>query len=106
MAELPKECPLVSSALLFINLIQGKGDVTMKGRLIITVILGLIILSCFSSPTFAGVDATPWHTQLNKLNSVMNVVDSINRRLARLADVLPPDPAKLRMPAPEGVIGM
>ena len=76
----------------------------MKGRLIITVILGLIILSCFSGPTFAGIDVPPWHAQLNRLElSVMNGLDSIIRRLD---DVLTaPDPFRFRRPAEEGVMG-
>ncbi len=81
---------------------QKKGENIMKKKFVLTM-LGLLILSFFTIPAFAGVEPTPWHAQVNRLNAVMNGLDSINRRLE---DVLPPpDPFKLRMPAPEGVMG-
>lgn len=75
----------------------------MKEKLMITVMMGLFFLSFLSTPTFAGIEPSPWHTQVNRLNSVVNGLDSINKRLD---DVLrPPNPCRLRMPAPEGVMG-
>lgn len=75
----------------------------MKQKLVINVIIGLLLLSLLSIPAFAGVEPSPFHTQVNRLESVMNGLDSVNRRLV---DVLTqPDPFKLKMPAPEGVIG-
>lgn len=103
MAELPKEWPLVNSAFLLIKLGQRKGDGTMKRKVVIMVMIGLLIFSFFSSPAFAGIEPVPWHAQLNRLNSVMNGLDSINKRLENV--LRPPNPCKLRMPAPEGVIG-
>lgn len=75
----------------------------MKGKVLITLMVGLLLLSFVSSPAFSGVEPMPWHTQVNMLNSVMNNFDSINRRLE---DVLrPPNPNLMKMPAPEGRMG-
>jgi hypothetical protein len=68
----------------------------MKQKLVIRVIIGLIILSCFSIPALAGVAPTPWHTQVNRLNSAMNSLHSVNTRLAEVF---------YNPPAPEGAIG-
>jgi len=88
---------------LFINLSHEKGDAIMKAHLMTTVMIGLLLLSFFPIPTFAGVEPSPWHDQVNRLNSVMNDLDSINRRLA---DALVSSyPSKLKMPSPEGVMG-
>jgi uncharacterized membrane protein len=53
----------------------------MKEKVIITAMIGLLFLSCLSIASFAGIEPVPWHAQINRLNSVVNGLDSINRRL-------------------------
>jgi hypothetical protein len=74
----------------------------MKEKVIITAMIGLLFLSCLSIASFAGIEPVPWHAQINRLNSVVNGLDSINRRLD---DVLMPSPNRMMMPAPEGLMG-
>jgi hypothetical protein len=90
--------------MLFINLIQEKGDATMKGKLLSTVMLGLLFCSFLASPAFArGIEPVPWHKQVNRLESVKHGLDSIMRRLAEV--LTSPERFKLKKSAHEGVIG-
>lgn len=76
----------------------------MKGKLLLTVMLGLLFYSFLASSAFAqGIKPVPWHTQVNRLNSIMDGLDSIMRRLAEV--LTSPDRSKLKSSAPEGVMG-
>ena len=76
----------------------------MKGKLLSTVMLGLLFYSFLASSAFAqGIEPSPWHTQVNRLNSIMHGLDSIIRRLAEV--LTSPDRSNLKRPALEGVMG-
>ena len=76
----------------------------MKGKLLSTMMLGLLFYSFPASSVFAqGVEPSPWHKQLNRLESARHGLDSIMRRLAEVLTSL--DRSKLTRPAFEGVRG-
>lgn len=76
----------------------------MKGKLLSPMMLGLLFCSFPASSAFAqGIEPSPWHTQVNRLESVMHGFDSIMRRLAEV--LASPDRFKLKRSAPAGVTG-
>lgn len=76
----------------------------MKGKLLLTVMIGLLFCSFLASSAFArGIEPVPWHKQVNSLESVKHGLDSIMRRLAEV--LTSPERYKLKKSAHEGVIG-
>ncbi len=53
----------------------------MNGRVLITVMIGLLFLSFLSSPAFAGVEPSPWQPQIGTLHSANLNMDLIQKSL-------------------------
>jgi hypothetical protein len=62
---------------------RSKGGILMCRKLFLCVVLALMTLA-LTNPAVAGVEPSPFKSQLNKLNSISNVLDSINKRLNHL----------------------
>jgi hypothetical protein len=70
------------------------GGSNMKRILIGPVmILVILLFSVLAGPVMAGVEPSPFHDDYNKLGSIINNLESVERRLGFIL-THPPDPAK------------
>ena len=57
------------------------------------IVLAILLLSGIASPVSAGVEPSPFKDEINKLGSIVNNLDSINRRVEHKG-VVPPNDQK------------
>lgn len=74
-------------------MISGGGSNMKKLIIGSVIVLAILLLAGFATPVSAGVEPSPFKSEINKLGSIVNNLDSINTRV-ELVGVVPPNDQK------------
>ncbi|UCH51871.1 MAG: hypothetical protein JSV54_03765 [Chloroflexota bacterium] len=85
------------------TIVTGKGAV----RVLVVLLMSALLFTTVAAPVYAGVEPSPFKALVNKLNSVVNVLEEIRMHVDAVL-VLPPEPCLVVPPEPchKGTVNM